>query len=76
MAFTQSDLDAVDRAIASGQLTVRNAAGAMVTYRDTASLIAARDTIRAALSEQAATAAGRRRAYPRHQLASFSDDRP
>jgi len=41
MAFTSSDLDAVDRAIASGELTVRSN-DRMVTYRSMDELTAAR----------------------------------
>lgn len=73
MAFTQTDLDTLDRAIATGALTVRGADGALVTYRDTASLIAARNLIKSSLETQAASSAGQQRAYPRHQLASFAD---
>lgn len=69
MAFTQTDLDAVDRAIASGELTVRTG-DRMVTYRSMAELKEARATIVSALAVQAGTSA----IYPRHQLASFADD--
>ncbi len=69
MAFTQTDLDAVDRAIASGELTVRTG-DRMVTYRSMAELKEARSTIVSALAVQSGTSA----IYPRHQLASFADD--
>jgi hypothetical protein len=69
MAFTQSDLTAIDRAIASGELSVSND-GSTVTYRSVAELRAARDLVVAELDSRAASA----RAYPRHQLADFSDD--
>ena len=69
MAFTQDDLSALERAIASGELTIRTN-DKLVTYRSTDELIKARDTVSAALQSQTATA----RQYPRHQLADFSDD--
>ena len=69
MAFTQADLDAVDRAIASGELSVRTN-DRSVTYRSMAELRDARATISGALAAQTATTS----AKPRHQLASFSDD--
>jgi hypothetical protein len=69
MAFTSADLDSIDRAIASGELTVRTANGSMVTYRDMDQLLAARATIAAAVAANS----GQRRPYPRHQLADFSD---
>lgn len=50
MAFTSADLDAVDRAIASGELEVRFADGRGVKYRDTASLLNARSFIAQQLS--------------------------
>lgn len=69
MAFTQTDLDAIERAIASGELTVRTE-DRSVTYRSMDELMQARDAVRAALAEAANTARG----YPRHKLADFSDD--
>ena len=68
MAFTQADLDAVDRAIASGELTVRTN-DRSITYRSFAELRDARSLIASALAAQAASTAP-----IRHQLASFSDD--
>lgn len=68
MAFVQADLDAVDRAIASGELSVRTNDRA-ITYRSMSELIEARATIVAALAAQAASTA----AAPRHMLADFSD---
>jgi roadblock/LC7 domain-containing protein len=73
MAFTQENLAAVDAAIASGELTVRDGDGRLVTYRDLDQLIKARALIVADLSSQAGAAGGTVRAYPRHQLADFSD---
>jgi len=62
MSFTRSDLDALDRAIASGELQVR-IQDRMVTYRSLDELLRARRAVRQALS-------GRR---PGHALADFSD---
>lgn len=67
MAFTTADVDALDRAISSGELTVRTN-DRLVTYRSIDELIVARDRISAEL------AAATTRLYPRHQLADFSDD--
>lgn len=67
MAFTQSDIDALDRAISSGELSVTSN-GRTVTYRNIADLLTARGY--AAQQVAAATA----RPYPRHQLADFSDE--
>lgn len=69
MAFTSADIDALDRAIASGELVVR-LGDRQVTYRALEELMAARDRISAALEASAGTA----RAYPRYQVASFADD--
>lgn len=67
MAFTTADVDALDRAISSGELTVRTN-DRLVTYRSIEELILARDRVSAAL------AAATTQLYPRHQLADFSDD--
>lgn len=69
MALTTADLDAIDRAIATGELTVRSAKGSMVTYRSMAELLQAREKI----ASEIAAAAAVSRPYPRHQLADFSD---
>lgn len=53
MSFTQSDLDAVNAALASGELQVRTADGKMVTYRSVAELERARGVILADLATQA-----------------------
>lgn len=66
MAFTATDLDTLDRAIAAGELSVR-VNDRMVTYRSISELLAARSMIANAVASTAA------RAYPRHQLASFAD---
>lgn len=55
MAFTQSDLDNVNSAIASGELTVSHS-GRTVTYRSMTDLLAAKKTIE---GELAAAVAGR-----------------
>lgn len=69
MPLTQTDLDAINRAIASGELTIRKADGAQVTYRSMDELIKARELARADI----AAAQPSPRSYPRHQLADFSD---
>ena len=69
MAFTSSDLDAVDRAIAPGELTARSN-DRTVTYRSMDELTAARAAISGALAAASASTA----VYPRYQLADFSDD--
>lgn len=56
MAFTQTDLDAVNAAIASGELTVKHN-GREVTYRSMEDLLKARATI---TSELATVASGTR----------------
>lgn len=58
MAYTQDDLDRIDRAIASGELSIYDG-HTRVEYKSTGELIAARDVIRADLAAQArgATAA-------------------
>jgi roadblock/LC7 domain-containing protein len=70
MAFTQTQLDALDGAIAAGVLTVRTADGKLVTYQSMGDMLKARDLIASSLAAQSGSA----RAYPRHQLADFSDN--
>lgn len=70
MAFTTTDLAAIDAAIASGELTVRTADGKQVTLRTMTELLQARAVIAAGVS---AAASSTPRLYPRHQLADFSD---
>lgn len=70
MAFTQTQLDALDSSIAAGVLTVRAADGKLVTYQSMGDMLKARDLMASDIAAQAGTA----RAYPRHQLADFSDD--
>jgi hypothetical protein len=57
MAFSQSDLDAIDAAIASGELTVSHN-GRTVTYRSMDDLFKARDRIAAAIASQAGSRRG------------------
>lgn len=68
MAYTQTDLDNLDAAIADGNLTVRMA-DRLVTRRSVEELLAMRAHVAAQL--QAQTNASR--TYPRFQVASFSD---
>lgn len=68
MAFTSSDLAAIDAAIASGEMTVRTADGRTVTLRTMDELLQARQAILAGMAGAAP------RQYPRHQLADFSGD--
>ncbi|MBR8429392.1 hypothetical protein KDW37_01500 [Burkholderia cenocepacia] len=63
MAFTQNDLVAVERAIASGALTVEYN-GKKTTFRSIADLLAARDLIKADVD---AAGGGQRR--PRSSIA-------
>jgi hypothetical protein len=72
MAFTSSDLDAIDAAIASGELTVRTADGKQVTLRTMPELLQARAAIAGTLAA-AAVPAGVRSYGARYQLADFSD---
>lgn len=69
MAFTNDDLVALDRAIASGELTVRTN-DRLVTYRSIDELKTARELVVSGLASQSAAT----RLYPRHQLADLSDD--
>ena len=69
MAFTSTDLAAIDAAIASGELTIRSN-GREVTYRSLSELLKARETIAGALAAQTTPT---RPAGPRHLLASFAD---
>jgi hypothetical protein len=55
MAWTQDQLDAIEAAIASGELTVRFG-DRMVTYRSMDELLRARDVIRDGLAAQSGDA--------------------
>lgn len=70
MAFTTADLDAIDRAIAAGELTVRFNNGDFVTYQSAEDLLARRTVIQRALDAQSAP----NRPVPRHMLADFRDE--
>lgn len=52
MAFTQADLDAVNSAIASGELTIKHN-GRETTYRSIADLLAAKKAIESDIALQA-----------------------
>lgn len=54
MAFSQSDLDALEKAIATGVLTVRYA-DRSVTYQTLSDLMRARDLVKAELNVAAGT---------------------
>lgn len=71
MAFSAQDLTAIDAAIASGELTIRTSEGRMITMRTMDELLKARALITSTLAAVATGAP--RHAYPRHQLADFSD---
>jgi len=68
MAYTQTDLDAIKSAIASGERLVRFSDGRTVEYRDTPDLLRAQRAIQAELSPTTT-----RRLSPRYQQADFSD---
>ncbi len=68
MALTSADIDALDRAIASGELTVR-LNDRLITYRSIDELLRARAAILADLAAADSTS----RAYPRYQQAVFAD---
>ncbi len=70
MAFTQTDLDAIDRAIASGELSV-SVGERRVIYRSMDELMAARSLVAAAI---VAASIPQPLPYPRYQIADFSDD--
>ena len=62
MAFTQTDLNAVDAAIASGEMTVE-VDGRRVTYRSIDELERAKKIIQEALGQAAPAGAVRRGSY-------------
>lgn len=62
MAFTQTQLDAVEAAIASGELRVMFD-GREIIYRSISDLIRARDTIKAALQASGTLPAVTRTSY-------------
>lgn len=69
MAFTQTDLENLERAIAKGELSV-SVGDRKVTYRNLSELMSAYDMVR----RQLAQAASPTPAYPRYQQPDFSDD--
>jgi hypothetical protein len=69
MAFTQADLDAVNKAIAAGELSI-GLGDMRITYRSMDELLKSKAAIEADLASQQTTA----RTYPRFQTASFCDD--
>ena len=71
MSFTAQDLAAIDAAIASGELTVRNEQGRMITMRSMDELLKARALVVSSLN--AAAAQPGRSGTARHLLADFSD---
>lgn len=68
MAVTQTDIDALNAAIASGERQV-SIGGQSITYNTTASLIQARDDLQRQLSLQQEAASGVRR--PRRSYAYY-----
>jgi len=70
MAFTKDDLDSIDRAIASGELSVTHN-GRSVTYRSMTELLKARDRIANQIS---ATSASPRRASFRYTFQTLRGD--
>lgn len=62
MAFTQAQLDAVETAIASGELKVMFD-GREIVYRSVDDLLKARNTIKSTLESSGATAAVTRTSY-------------
>lgn len=63
--FTVAQLEAIETAIASGELTVEFD-GKRVTYRDMADLMKARDTIKGELEAAGLIATTPRRSYAAH----------
>ncbi len=66
MAYTQTDVDNLERAIAMGELKVK-LADREVTYRSLDDLKAALAFVEARIAKQSVPSTG-----PRHQLADFS----
>lgn len=60
MAVSQADIDALNRAIATGERQVTHG-GQSVTYRSIAELVAARNALREELAAQAARDSGKPR---------------
>jgi len=73
MAFTLSQLNALDAALASGQLSV-NYDGKSITYRSVTELVTARNIVRSELIAAGQLSEGRRSNRGPASLASFSRD--
>lgn len=69
MAFSASDISALETAIKSGQLKVRYA-DREVTYQSLEQMMALRNTMQREVNAASSNA----HQQPRHQLASFADD--
>jgi hypothetical protein len=69
MAVTQTQLDALDAAIAKGVLTIRDGEKT-ITYQSAEDMLTRRNALASLLSSQASPT----RAAPRYQLADFRDD--
>jgi hypothetical protein len=69
MAFSQTDLDNLDKAIARGELLVR-IDDKEIKYQTTNEMLVARRFISASLTAQTDPL----RTVPRYQLANFADD--
>ena len=69
MAWTQSDLDALEEAMASGEMTVRSPDGRLVTYQSLSDMLKLRAAMREEIDAAAQTMKG-----ARHQTAVFCDD--
>lgn len=69
MAYSQTDLDNLDAAIAGGELTVR-VLDRLVEYRSIDELLQARAHVAARIAEASSTAV---KLSPRHRRAVFAD---
>jgi hypothetical protein len=69
MAVTQTQLDALDAAIAKGVLTIRDGEKT-ITYQSAEDMLTRRNALASLLASQATPT----RATPRYQLADFRDD--
>lgn len=69
MAYTQTDLDRINKALASGTLTIRTGNDS-VTYQSIDDMLRVKRMIESELAQSSTT----KRMYPRYQHASFRDD--
>lgn len=67
MAYSQTDLDRLDAAIATGVLVMKYADGSQITYRSLDELLAARGRVAAALTAASSQTMGN----PRVSLVTF-----